>query len=145
MIEVSVTRKITFDAAHFLYNPDWTRAENMEKFHKCCKFKPDGKEEPHGHTYHLEVTVGGYVDSNTGFVIDFKDLNKIMEEKVLEPLDHRLINNHPYFTDKMATVENIIVFIWWQLCTEINTPNRRVCKLKLYETPNSYAEYDGTC
>lgn len=145
MIEVLVTKKITFDAAHFLYNPNWTREENIAKFHKCSKFKPDGSEEPHGHTYHLEVSVGGYVDQDTGFVIDFKELKKIIEEKVLEPLDHRLINNHPYFVDKLATAENIIVFIWWQLLTEINTPARRLWKLKLYETPDSYVEYDGTC
>ena len=141
--EVLVTKIVHFDAAHFLYNSKWTREENIAKFHKCSKFKPDGSEEPHGHTYTVEVSVGGYVDEDTGFVIDFKELKKIIEEKIMEQLDHRLINNIPYFNDKLATAENIVQFIWQQLQLEINTPGRRLWKIKLYETPDSYVEYDG--
>lgn len=137
---LTVTKTLTFDAAHFLHNPKWTREENMEKFHKCSKCKPDGTDEPHGHTYLLEITVMGNIDPDTGFVIDFKELKKIAEEKVVEPLDHRLINNHPFFKDKLTTAENIIKFIWQELDPTITNAMRRLYKLKLYETPTSYAE-----
>ena len=148
---VSVTKHVTFDSAHYLVNPKWTREENMARFHKCCLYKPDGSDQPHGHTYHLEVTVQGEIDPDTGFVIDFKDLKRILNEGVIEKLDHFLINEIPYFKDSNipATAENIIQYIWRWVKPEIDVLSTPVSKnsfwlesLKLYETPDSYAYLD---
>lgn len=140
---VAVTKHVTFDSAHYLVNPKWTREENIARFHKCCLYKPDGSDQPHGHTYHLEVTVQGEVDPDTGFVIDFKDLKRILNEGVIETLDHFLINEIPYFKNGNipATAENIIQYIWSWVDGDI----RGTCwleSLKLYETPDSYAYLD---
>jgi len=140
---ISVTKHVTFDSSHYLHVEKWSKKENLEVFHHCSKFKPDGLEEPHGHTYHLEVTVTGFPDPITGFVIDFKELKKIIQEKVLERMDHRLLNNIPYFRDKTTTVENLIQYIWKQLYDVLKGDNRRLTRLKLYETPDSYAEFEG--
>lgn len=142
-MEVLVTKRITFDASHYLNVPSWNKEQNIKAFHKCSKYKPDGQEEPHGHTYILEVSVAGEVDPETGFVIDFKELKKILKEKVTDLLDHRLLNNVEYFKDKNTTVENLIRFIWDTLYYEITAPGRKLYQLKLHETPDSWAIYDG--
>lgn len=139
---VKVTKHISFDCAHFLLNPEWTREENIAKFHKCCLYKEDGQDEPHGHTYHLEVTVYGFVDDDTGFVIDFKDLKQILNDGVVERLDHRLINNIPFFKDKLATVENILYYIWEYIAPQIDglrPQEAQLHELRMWETPDSFA------
>ena len=139
---IKVTKRVDFDASHFLHVESWSKKKNLAYFHKCSKFKPDGLEEPHGHTYHLEVTVEGLPDIDTGFVIDFKKLGKIIKEKALERMDHRLLNNIPYFKGKTTTAENLIQYIWKQLYDAISTDNRRLKQLKLYETPDSFVTYE---
>lgn len=141
----AVTKHVTFDSAHYLVNPDLSREENMAQFHKCCLYKPDGENEPHGHTYHLEVTVFGTIDPQTGYVIDFKELKNILNE-VLERVDHRLINNIPYFKEhpeRLATVENILQYLWSEITPKIDSLRpqlARVVNLKIWETPDSFAE-----
>jgi 6-pyruvoyltetrahydropterin/6-carboxytetrahydropterin synthase len=141
----AITKHLSFDCAHFLLNPKWSREENMAKFHKCCLYKDDGTEEPHGHTYHMEITVFGMVDPETGFVIDFKELKRILKEGVVERLDHRLINNIPYLKDynRLATVENILQYIWKEIAPSIDALRpklARLQKIKIWETPDSFAE-----
>lgn len=139
---MKVSKKMTFDAAHFLHVPSWSREQNLATFHKCSKFKKDGRETPHGHTYFLEVTVDGKVDPVTGYVIDFKELKKIVND-VIELLDHDCINDLPYFKDKTATAENIVQFLWSQIAPLVNTSTRRLSELKLWETPDSCATFSG--
>lgn len=140
----TVTKQLSFDSAHYLVNQGWTREVNMKMFHKCCLYKEDGEDEAHGHTYHLHVYVTGYVSDNDGFVIDFKDLKRILKDGVVERLDHRLINNIPYFknTGTLATVENILHYVWDEIQPEIDAlrPNEAwLSKIKMYETPDSFA------
>lgn len=140
----SVTKRITFDAAHYLHNPHWDKDDNVEIFHACSKFKDDGKEEPHGHTYHLEITIGGEIDELTGFVMDFKILKKILKEQLLLTLDHRLLNNISYFKDRVCTVENLLYYIWevldkaFEQYQNPEDPGGFLEKLELWETPDSY-------
>jgi len=143
----SVTKHLTFDSAHYLVNTEWSREDNIKIFHKCCLYKEDGLNEPHGHTYHMEVCVMGFVDDNTGYVIDFKELKKILQEGVVEKLDHRLINNIEYFKDKCATVENILHFVWDEIEEQINNIRLRKAwlhSIKMWETPDSFAVLDNT-
>ena len=141
----TISKHLTFDAAHYLVNPSKTREENIEMFHKCCLYKEDGKEEPHGHTYHLEVFVSGTISKETGFVVDFKDLKAILKRGILEKLDHRLINNIPEFDGVLATVENIIHYIWGEIEEEIDglRPGEAwLHSIQMYETPNSAITLD---
>jgi len=142
----SITKHITFDAAHYLINDQWTKEENMKNFHKCCLYKEDGSEEAHGHTYHLEVTIIGEIDKNNGYVVDFKELKKILKDGVVERLDHRLINNIPWFKENNAlcTVENIMHYVWEEIQPQIDElrPGKAwLDNIKMWETPNSYATY----
>ena len=139
---VSITKHLTFDAAHYLLNPTYSKEENMKMFHKCCLYKEDGKEEPHGHTYHIEVTIAGTISEVNGFIVDFKDLKKILEDGILERMDHRLLNNIPYFKDKLTTVENILHYVWDEIMDQINDlrpGDAWLDKIRIWETPNSFA------
>ncbi len=138
---VSITKHLTFDSAHYLLNPNRSRETNMAMFHKCCLYKEDGSEEPHGHTYHIEVTIQGTIDEENGFVLDFKELKKILQHGVLERLDHRLINNIPYFKDKLPTVENILHYVWDEIVGHINGLRHGAWleSIRMWETPNSFA------
>jgi 6-pyruvoyltetrahydropterin/6-carboxytetrahydropterin synthase len=139
---VAVTKRLTFDVSHYLINKNWSIAKNREVFHKCSLYKYDGLDEPHGHTYHMEVTVLGMIDPNTGFVIDFKELKRILKDGVVERMDHRLLNNIPYFKDKSPTVENMLYYVWDEICPQIDNlrPEKAWLEsIRIWETPNSFA------
>ena len=145
-IIASVTKHLTFDASHFLINHDWDIDQNIKVFHACSVYKdPDGiLLEPHGHTYHVEVTVKGEIDPNTGFVIDFKELNRILKNGVIARMDHRLINNIEYFvkSKKSPTVENMLYYMWDEICVQINTLRPKKAwleSIRIWETPDSFA------
>lgn len=147
-IVASVTKHLTFDASHFLINYDWDAEQNLKVFHNCSIYKEKTEDgflmEPHGHTYHIEVTVHGMIDQDTGFVIDFKELKRILEDGVIARMDHRLINNIPYFAEskKSPTVENMLHYVWGEICDPINTlrPNLAWLKsIRIWETPDSFA------
>lgn len=131
-----ITRREHFNAAHKLYNPEWTEAKNEEVFGKCAN------RNWHGHNFELFVTVKGHPDPETGFIIDLKKLKVIIQEHVIDVLDHRNINlDVPFMQGKMASIENIVVGIWNQL-----VPHLQGCQLhciKLIETENNYVEYYG--
>lgn len=145
-IIASVTKHLTFDASHFLINYNWDIAQNIKVFHACSVYKdPDGiLMEPHGHTYHVEVTVKGAVDSDTGFVIDFKELHRILKEGIIARMDHRLINNIEYFakSKKSPTVENMLHYVWGEICEQIDALRPELAwleSIRIWETPDSFA------
>lgn len=118
-----IGREFTFDSAHHLLNYDGA----------CANV--------HGHTYHLHIMLLGKVKD--GFVIDFKLLKEIVQEYVISKLDHKDLNK---VLDFNPTAENIAVKIWEVLDPVIDEVFRgRVVleRVKLYETPGSFVEYDG--
>jgi 6-pyruvoyltetrahydropterin/6-carboxytetrahydropterin synthase len=134
---VYLTRIEHFNAAHKLYNPRWSKEKNEEMFGVCAN------ENWHGHNFDLYVTVKGTPDPDTGFLIDAKKLSKLVNEKILEQLDHKNLNlDVPFLKDMMCTSENLAVAIWQQL--EPHLPgNVQLHAIKLYETPRIYVEYFG--
>ena len=133
---VYVTRRETFNAAHRLYNSNYSDEENLRIFGKCSN--PNW----HGHNYVLEVVVKGKVDESTGFVINQKDLKRIICEKVIDKMDHKNLNIETDFMQGVIpTSENIVKAIWEQLVKEIKQGN--LYSVKLYETENNYFEYRG--
>ncbi|MFN5761899.1 MAG: 6-carboxytetrahydropterin synthase, partial [Sphingobacteriales bacterium] len=80
---VFLTRVEHFNAAHKLYNPNWSAEKNEEVFGRCAN------QNWHGHNFELLVTVKGYPDPDTGFIVDAKLLSKIIKDTIIEKLDHR--------------------------------------------------------
>ena len=133
---VTVTRRLTFNAAHRVHNPALSDAENNALFGKC------NNPNWHGHTSVLEVSVTGEVSDTTGYVMDLGALKRIVNERVVDRMDHRNLNVEVEFMrGVIPTSENIIVAIWRELVPAIR-PGRLV-RLVLWETPNNYVEYDG--
>ena len=98
----------------------------------------------HGHNFELFVTVKGYPNPDTGFIIDLKKLKVIINERVIDKLDHRNINEDVDFMHgKMASIENLVVEIWDQLETPINSEGCKLHYLKLVETERNFVEYYG--
>ncbi|MGN6213362.1 6-pyruvoyl trahydropterin synthase family protein [Parafilimonas sp.] len=134
---VYLTRLEHFNAAHKLYNPAWSKERNEAVFGACAN------ENWHGHNFELFVTVKGVPDKNTGFIMDAKQLSRIIKERVIEKLDHKNLNLDVEFLEgKMCSTENLIVEIWKQLQPHIPA-NVTLHSLKLYETPRIYVEYFG--
>lgn len=132
-----LTRREHFNAAHKLYNPQWTAERNDEVFGKCAN------ENWHGHNFELFVTVKGAPDPDTGFIVDAKLLSKIIKEYVVDVLDHRNLNlDIPFMEGKICSIENLVFEIWGQLAPQMPKGVSLHC-IKLVETPRIYVEYFG--
>ncbi len=136
MPTVYVTRKAHFNAAHRLHNPARSEAWNQQTFGKC------NSPNWHGHNYHLEVTVAGEPDPDTGYVIDLAVLKRIVEERVIDKVDHKNLNlDVDFLQGVMPSTENFVVAIWREL--EDALPAGRLHCIRLHETDNNAAEYRG--
>lgn len=135
--KVSVYRKEHFNAAHRLNNPAWDAAKNETVFGKC------NNPSYHGHNYEMEVKVTGVPDKETGFVIDLKLLSDIINDFVIEKLDHKNLNlDVPEFSKVNPTAENIVIVIYNILREKIDSDLN--LQVRLYETPRNFVEYPVT-
>ncbi len=133
---VYITRKEHFNAAHRLFNPNWTDAENEAFFGKCAN------KHFHGHNFDLYVTLKGYANPETGMVMDLKKLKNVIQDQVIEKLDHMNINEDvDFMKGQLASIENIVVAIWDRL--EPFIENGKLHCIKLVETERNYVEYYG--
>jgi 6-pyruvoyltetrahydropterin/6-carboxytetrahydropterin synthase len=131
-----VTRKVHFNAAHRLHNPEKTDEWNRRVFGKC------NNPNWHGHNYILEVTVAGEPHPDTGYVIDLADLKRVVEEKVVSKVDHANLNlDVDFLRGIMPSTENFAIAIWRELESAI--PSGRLHCVRLHETDNNSAEYRG--
>lgn len=134
---IYLTRIEHFNAAHRLFNPEWSDEKNKEVFKECSN------ENWHGHNYDLYVTIKGERDTETGFLIDVRTLSSLIKKHVIEKVDHRNLNlDVDFMKGKMSTVENLAVGIWEQLKQHLPENVQLHC-IKLYETPRIYVEYFG--
>jgi len=134
---VYLTRAEHFNAAHRLYNPSWNKEKNDEVFGKCAN------DNWHGHNYELFVTVKGEADPDTGFLVDAKKLSLIINQHVIDKLDHRNLNlDVDFMQGKMCSSENLVIEIWNQLQSHLPDNVQLHC-IRLYETPRIYVEYFG--
>ncbi len=137
MPTVYITRTVHFNAAHRLHNPAKPDAWNRETFGRC------NNPNWHGHNFELDVTVAGEPDPDTGFVIDLSDLKRIVNERVVDHLDHRNLNlDVPWLQGVMPSTENVAVAIWERLVDAIPAPGR-LHEIVLRETPRNRVTYRG--
>lgn len=133
---VYVTRKMHFSAAHRLFNPTFSHEKNEQIFDKCNN--PLG----HGHNYTLEVTVKGIPDPETGYVIDLKKLRDIIEEFVVDKVDHKHLNyDVDFLRGIIPTAENLAICFWSILESKI--PSGTMHSIKLFESHQNFVEYFG--
>jgi len=134
---VYLTRLEHFNAAHKLYNPNWSKEKNEEVFGVCAN------ENWHGHNFELFVTVKGEPDAETGFVMDVKKLSLLIRDHVIKKVDHKNLNlDVAFLKNKMCSTENLAKGIWQEIEPNLPAQVQLHC-IKLYETPRIYVEYFG--
>lgn len=134
---IELTQQFEFSAAHRLHCPDLSDEENVKLFGKCNN--PEG----HGHNYVIEVTVSREIDSDRGNVISLHEFEAIVKQTVIDRLDHKHLNRDiEYFAEVNPTVENIAVVIFDWLGEKFGSA--KLEKVKVFETPKTWAEYAGS-
>ena len=138
MKSVKVIRRERFNAAHRLFNPNWSDKKNEQIFGNCAN------KNWHGHNYNLFVTVEGPIDKDTGYVIDLKVLSDIIKNRIVDKMDHKNLNLEvDFMKDTITTAENIAIKIYEELESDIKATGNHLYSVKLYETENNYVEYYG--
>lgn len=119
---VMVSKEFTFDSAHHLHLYEG----------KCMNM--------HGHTYRVQVIMSGTTDER-GIVIDFTDMKRMANERIIQVLDHRYLNEA--LPPMNTTAENMVVWMFEQLqralVEEGFAPRVAMEEVRLWETPTSFA------
>ena len=136
----TLTRRVTFSAAHRYRRPEWDDARNTAAFGACAR--PNW----HGHTYVCDVTVGGPIDPLTGFCADLGALDGALKARVFDALDHRnLVLDVAAFNEGklIPTSENLA---WWvaREVQEALGAGTRVLRVRVAEEPGLWAEVEPT-
>lgn len=135
---IYITRRERFNAAHKLYNENWSVEKNDEVFGKCAN------ANWHGHNFDLIVTVKGEIDPDTGFVMNLKDLSRIIKDEVIEKVDHKNLNlDVDFMKGKYPSTEILAMEFWNILAPLIKAQGAELHYIKLVETENNYVEYYG--
>lgn len=135
---IYLTRRERFNAAHRLFIQNWSEEQNKEAFGKCSN--PNW----HGHNYILWVTVKGNIIKENGYVVNLKDISKILREKVISQLDHKNLNLEVEFMkDIIVSTENLSIAIWQEIEKDIQELGVKLHCIKIQETENNTVEYYG--
>ncbi len=134
---IELTQSFEFSAAHRLYCKSFSDEENFATFGKCSN--PNG----HGHNYAVEISIQGEPDARTGVIIPLDRFQKTVNERVIARLDHKHLNQDCIeFSDLNPSVENIACVIWNLL--EGHFEPAKLARVRVWETPKTYAEYNGS-
>jgi 6-pyruvoyltetrahydropterin/6-carboxytetrahydropterin synthase len=128
---IQVTRRETFNAAHQLRDRNLTEDENRRLYGKCVN--------QHGHNYVLEVTVGGAVDSASGYVIDLKQLSDVMCNEIVQHVDHRNLNTDVAWLDGIIPTAENLALAFWQRLEPALSPGL-LYSVRVGETEKNWAE-----
>lgn len=135
-MEITVSRKAHFNAAHRLHLPQWSDKENRDYFGLC------NNPNFHGHNYDLIVSVTGEIDPVTGYLVDIKKLSDLIKIEIEDRFDHKNLNlDCIEFAHLNPTTENIAVVIWNILKQKLD--DNLKLKVILYETERNFVEYNG--
>jgi 6-pyruvoyltetrahydropterin/6-carboxytetrahydropterin synthase len=134
-LKIELGRRYRFSASHRLHSSKLSEDENRRVYGKCNN--PHG----HGHNYVVEVSVSGTVDPATGMIANLADLDTFVEREVIEPFDHKSLNEDVVaFRENVPTTENICKEIYQRLK---HFPKAKVERVRVEETGNNTFEYAG--
>jgi len=134
-LHVELGRRYHFSASHRLHSSKLSDEENCRVYGKCNN--PHG----HGHNYTVEVRLSGKIDPATGMISNLADLDSFVNEHVLEPFDHRSLNEEvPAFQKAVPTTEILCIEIFQRLKS---FPHAKLEAVRVEETANNSFEYAG--
>lgn len=138
-MDMLLTRKVEFSASHVCALASLNDEENRAIYGLAAN--PHG----HGHNYMLEVTLEGEPEPATGMIFDLKALKEILNEEIVDPMDHRFLNREvPPFDRIVPTTENIAREIWKRLAGRFTDSRARLRNVRLYETDDLFVDFDGS-
>ena len=133
-----LTRRAEFSASHVCSNPAWSAEENQRVYGNNAN--PHG----HGHNYVVEVTIEGEPNEATGMVFDLRELKEILNQEIVEPMDHRFLNYEvPPFDRVVPTTENIAREVWQRIEGRVGRGGVKLRNVRLYETEDLFVDYRG--
>jgi len=112
---------------------EFSAAHSLREYEGKC-------EALHGHNFRVDVYAGAEEVDGTGLTIDFR----ILKEKtnvILDQLDHKHLNDLPYFTETNPSSENIAAYIFNNLKGEFSNENVVLNRVAVWESENSCATY----
>ena len=134
-LHIELGRRYHFAASHRLHTGKLSEEENARVFGKCNN--PFG----HGHNYTVEVRFSGAVDPATGMIANLADLDSFVNERVIEPFDHRSLQDEvSAFREAVPTTENLCIEIFQRLKS---FPVAKLESVRVEETSNNSFEYAG--
>ena len=134
-LKIELGRRYRFSASHRLHSEKLSEEENQRVYGKCNN--PHG----HGHNYVVEVSVSGTADPATGMIANLGDLDAFVEREVIEPFDHKLLNEEvAAFRESVPTTENLCKEIYQRLK---HFPKAKLERVRVEETSNNAFEYAG--
>ncbi len=125
-------RRSTLSASHRLHSEALSAEENRAAYGKCNN--PHG----HGHNYVVEVLVGGEVDEATGMVMNLVDLDRAVQQAILDRFDHANLNLDPVFQGQVPTTEVFTKVIFELLDKAL--PAGSLDRVRVEETENNFFE-----
>ncbi|KAI9274475.1 hypothetical protein BDA99DRAFT_555904 [Phascolomyces articulosus] len=136
-----LTRTASFSAAHRLHSPHLSNEENTQLYGKC-----------NNPNYHVEITVKGEINQETGMVMNMVDLKACINSAIMDILDHKNLDcDVEFFRKRPSTTENLAVFIWcnfdyhFQRHPASKTNSAQLYKVKVHETDSNSVEFMGEC
>ncbi|UCH78332.1 MAG: 6-carboxytetrahydropterin synthase [Candidatus Coatesbacteria bacterium] len=97
-------------------------------------------ERRHGHNFKVTAVVTAAALDEVGMSLDFKEVARFLRE-VLETLDHQDLNELAAFRNTNATAENIATYIYSELAPRFKSPEVRIARISVEESPKYAASY----
>lgn len=130
-----LTRAVEFPAGHRYALPDRSEEASRRRFGRSAT--------PHGHRWRCEVTVEGEIDEETGMVVDLEALDRVLEKRVRDPMDHAFLNDLPEFEDGgLPTTEALARAVWHRIRPELPRSCELV-KVTVREDRDLWSEFRG--
>ncbi len=131
---VTICRRISFSSGHRCFNPAWSEEKNRRIYGSSYSDSGDG------HNFVLEAMLEGDVDTQTGMIVNLKQVDTILKE-VTAPLDHHFLNSDvPYFESAVPTAENIACYCLEELRRRIDSESVHLTGVRLYQGPDFWVE-----
>ena len=134
---LTLTRTVTFFALHRLYRPEWSTERNREAF------GPLSDEPPHGHEFRCAVTVSGGPAVPPDLLVDLAQLDAILREAVIAPVDGRYLNRDvPAFARTLPTCEAMAALFYARIAERLPA-DVRLERVRVSEDPTLHADCTG--
>jgi 6-pyruvoyltetrahydropterin/6-carboxytetrahydropterin synthase len=131
---MEIGKAFQFSSGHVLWRDDWDEDMNIKVFDKCSR--------AHGHNYSLTVAISGDVDGETGMIMNYYQLTDIINDRIIDLWDHRVLNDlQPFSGGVLPTAENMVLVVLDRMKEEFNQTMWHPTRIHVKETDKTYAEW----